>query len=266
MGCEAWPEALLDPAVRLRWVHAVLAGVPPTFAVPPRRIGDHVLWVLTGGGITLELDGRSHRLETGDLVWIPPHLPHRAWHHDRRRPLVCYSLRFRVACGDNELGFAVAQVAHDRLDLQPLADAIYRDRCLSDRFSQRRALAGLYLLATSLARGAGRSGPGLSDHQRQRLLLFARRNAARRPAPAELAAVVDLSPDYFARVFKASFGRSPKRWLLEQRMQLAAHRVAYETTPIGDIATELGYDDPALFRRQFKDVIGRSPTEHRRLG
>ena len=266
MGSQTWPEALLDPALELHWVHAVLATVPPRFAVPPRRTPDHILWVVTGGGITLDLDGHSHRVETGGLVWIPPHLPHRAWHHDPGRPLACYSLRFRLERDGEALGFTAPHVAHDRLDLQTQADAIYRDRCLSDRFSRRRALAGLYLLATSLERGTGGTGPGLSDHQRQRLLVFARHHAAQRPAPAALAAVVGLSPDYFARVFKASFGRSPKRWLLEQRMQLAAHRVAYEPTPIGEIAQALGYDDPALFRRQFKDVIGRSPTAHRRQG
>ena len=258
MGSEPWFDQLLDPDLQFVWGHAVHSQSPSTFGFADRTIDDHVLWFLTAGGITVACDDHSFRLGPDDLIWIRPGTTHSANSHGHHRALVCYSLRFRLPTVTAPSGILMTP---KRPDLLSIVDGILHDTQGDDAIATRRIGAGLYLLA-SADRKTDRA-TGFTHNQRQRMLTFARRQASRRPTPAELATIAGLSPDYFSRLFKRSFGRSPQRWLLEQRIHQAAFRIAHESTPISDIAQALGYSDEALFRRQFRTIMGCSPTQHR---
>src|SRR5262249_30238612 len=104
----------------------------------------------------------------------------------------------------------------------------------------------------------------LTEGQRGRLLEYARGNVADWPSPADLADQVDLTPAYFARVFRDSFGRSPRQWLVEVRSHQAARLLPESTLSITEAADRLGYRDVFLFSRQFKQVMGLSPKAYRR--
>src|SRR5690606_6844081 len=84
------------------------------------------------------------------------------------------------------------------------------------------------------------------------------------PTPAQLAKQLRLSHDYFARRFAATFGMSPRSWLVQQRVSHGAYRLVDTNLTISEVAAELGYDDPFLFSRQFKQVMGQSPRDYRR--
>ncbi len=81
--------------------------------------------------------------------------------------------------------------------------------------------------------------------------------------PADLAAGVGRSPRYFARCFHASFGSTPRRWLVEQRIRQAAHLLRTSPDAIGAIAARCGCDNTSLFSRQFRAVMGCSPSDYR---
>ncbi len=58
--------------------------------------------------------------------------------------------------------------------------------------------------------------------QRDRLCRLVRERIADQLAPDDLARAVGLSGDYFARLFRASFGVSPRQWLADERIRAAA--------------------------------------------
>ncbi len=80
----------------------------------------------------------------------------------------------------------------------------------------------------------------------------------------ELAAQLRLSRDYFLRLFLATFQRSARKWLIEQRVRSAAQRLAESALSISEVADEYGYSSIYFFSRQFKTIMDTTPTAYRR--
>jgi transcriptional regulator GlxA family with amidase domain len=68
----------------------------------------------------------------------------------------------------------------------------------------------------------------------------------------------------FQRRFRTVTGVSPVQYLQEMRIELAKEAIVEGTRPLDDIACEIGYTDPASFRRLFKRIVGISPSAYRR--
>lgn len=79
----------------------------------------------------------------------------------------------------------------------------------------------------------------------------------------EIARTFNVHPSYLSRRFSQEYGVSPKRYILERRLQKA--RMLVETTdePIGLIGASLGFPDPQAFSRAFRRHVGCSAQELR---
>jgi AraC-like DNA-binding protein len=135
-------------------------------------------------------------------------------------------------------------------------------------FRAERLRALLVVLFSDLFRATGRHPrtPPLDDDQRTAIEAYVDQRPARRLGAGELARVVGLSDDYFARRFRQTFGVAPRQWLVQRRIQTAMLRLDESEVPIGTIARDLGYPDVFLFSRQFKSVTGMSPRSWRTRG
>jgi len=80
----------------------------------------------------------------------------------------------------------------------------------------------------------------------------------------ELAAECGLSRSHFARAFKKTAGKSPHRWLLEQRLARARELLRHSPEPISVISKQLGFADQSHFTRTFSRVYGTTPAVFRR--
>jgi AraC-like DNA-binding protein len=81
----------------------------------------------------------------------------------------------------------------------------------------------------------------------------------------ELAVQVGLSERALQRLFGDYVGVPPK-WVIRRfRLHDAASRLANaEELDLTHLAQELGYADQAHFARDFKAIVGRSPSNYRR--
>lgn len=79
----------------------------------------------------------------------------------------------------------------------------------------------------------------------------------------EYAAMCDTDRSYFYKLFKAWSGVSPHEYRIRLRMAVAASKLQGTTSPIKDIAIELGFEDPYYFSRLFKQHFGLSPRHYR---
>jgi AraC-like DNA-binding protein len=81
----------------------------------------------------------------------------------------------------------------------------------------------------------------------------------------ELAAQVGLGERALQRLFNDYVGVSPK-WVIRRfRLHDAASRLAKdEDVNLTGLAQDLGYADQAHFTRDFKAIVGRSPSDYRR--
>ena len=79
-----------------------------------------------------------------------------------------------------------------------------------------------------------------------------------------LAKLVDLSPYYFCRAFKQSFGIPPHRYHVNRRIERAKTLLAEREPSVTDVALEVGFSETSSFSAAFRHTTGTTPTEYRR--
>jgi AraC family transcriptional regulator len=78
-----------------------------------------------------------------------------------------------------------------------------------------------------------------------------------------LAALVELSPFHFSRVFKEATGMSPRQFVTRERISRAQRLICETSRSLIEIALEVGYTNPSHFAQVFRRVAGVTPTEFR---
>ena len=127
-------------------------------------------------------------------------------------------------------------------------------------YSAAMALAG-HILAP------GRAQPGPSRPVAvERAVSLCDARAAGRLDVTRMADAAGLSRHHFSRVFAASEGVSPARYLLRQRMERAALLLHTEAASIKDIAARCGFGDPNYFAKVFRRTYAISPSDYRGSG
>jgi AraC-like DNA-binding protein len=72
-----------------------------------------------------------------------------------------------------------------------------------------------------------------------------------------------LSPFHFLRLFSSVLGVSPHQYLVRSRLRHAARRLADDTSPITDVAFDVGFGDLSNFVRTFHRAAGVAPLRFR---
>jgi AraC family transcriptional regulator len=79
-----------------------------------------------------------------------------------------------------------------------------------------------------------------------------------------LSGLVRLSPHYFCRAFKQSFGVPPHHYHSSRRIEHAKMLLARPTCSVTEIGVALGFSTTSSFTAAFRKAAGRTPTEYRR--
>lgn len=92
-----------------------------------------------------------------------------------------------------------------------------------------------------------------------------RRNFRRSNAVARTVAVSRLPERTLKRRFKAATGAALIEYVQNLRIEDAKRLLETRDASIDDISAEVGYEEPAFFRRLFKRLTGLTPGEYRRM-
>jgi AraC-like DNA-binding protein len=79
----------------------------------------------------------------------------------------------------------------------------------------------------------------------------------------DAAAQAGISPFHFLRLFSDVLGVTPHQYLVRSRLRHAARRLAYDDSPITEIAYDVGFGDLSNFVRTFHRAAGASPLRFR---
>src|SRR5262249_2218862 len=79
-----------------------------------------------------------------------------------------------------------------------------------------------------------------------------------------LARLAEMSVSQLERQFERVFQLTPHRFLVKLRVERAAHLLE-GTEGIAAVAQACGYADHSAFTRQFRAVVGVTPSDYRRL-
>lgn len=80
-------------------------------------------------------------------------------------------------------------------------------------------------------------------------------------ALADLAAVANLSPYHFSRLFREETGLTPHQYLIRCRVEKAKRLLATGKVAIAEVAHQVGFADQSHLTRHFKRIIGATPRQ-----
>ncbi|OHV78115.1 AraC family transcriptional regulator [Ensifer sp. LCM 4579] len=112
--------------------------------------------------------------------------------------------------------------------------------------------------------GAAAGGRRLSSRCQAKIKDLARSRLNGDLTVEELASACNLSQATFLRAFRESMGKTPYRWLLQQRIEKAVDLLQFSQTSLKEIATICGFSDQSHFTRAFVQVMGAAPGAWRR--
>lgn len=271
-----WLDALAGKGsgqTHVRWHLAGHRKVHREWDMGVRKLDDHLIYLLTDGcpieltfGDQTKVESRR-LLHPGTFMWLAPGMQHQLLLTNPEDPATLYHMRFSARLSRHELciepSVLLLEDAHAiQWEMEQIIDELMQQQ--SDMATRCRSL--LVSMCVNVFRQLHRptdAAHGLSGVQRGQLLEYVRQHATDWPSPGDLAKECGLSAGYFSRVFRASFGMSPRRWLVEQRIRLAARLIVESNMNVTQVADHLGYRDVYLFSRQFKQVTGQSPSRYR---
>lgn len=247
-------------------------GNSRNWASGERILTEHVLWFFQRTGVEGTVEGEAARVHVpgGSFHWLCPGVRHHFRQSQAGSVLRNFSVRFEFRHPD---GLVTPVWRRKLLREFPEGRVWMEEMYLAHGtraphlFEKLRAL--LVLLWIDLWEASAPHTPApaapasFTRFEKNRLLQHVDAHLDRRFLQAELAGLMRLSPDYFARKFHVTFGTSPREWLTHRRLQRAASLLLESLLGIGEIAVATGYDDPRFFARQFRKHYGMRPSDYR---
>ena len=152
------------------------------------------------------------------------------------------------------------QEARDCLDSDPeAAEACLARACELLQVSRERAEPGA---TTEAAPAPARTGLAVWQIRRVKAFIDERLGASIKIA--DFARLTGLSPSYFSRAFKGSFGESPHAYIVRRRMERVQELMLTSDESLCQIALSCGLADQSHLSKLFRQVIGVTPNAWRR--
>lgn len=227
-----------------------------------------LIYYCIGGDMSLQAADSSWTIASGDLVVIPPNLPH-VTDASKSGPCSYFWVSYF-----GELSAAYTQFINTsdlvvHIGLQPEIISQFEALCRlrTSNFTLDTLVNGanrLKVLLTSISPALTQKTSlrkGRIDLDRIRNFMAQRLDGSLNLE--ELASSANLSPYHFARTFKQLTGQSPMRYFTQLRLQQACHLLDTTQQSIKQIAYAMGYSDPRYFSRIFHQVIGMTPHAYR---
>ncbi len=237
------------------------------------ELTDYDLWLATAGRGSFELNGEVVPIRAGSLFCLRPgdvglvtqepshpltvvyvHFDFFGHGGGERTPVAAVLLPERtIPLSDH----ALVKLLLSRVVLLQQAPAALGE--IEARLLLHQAILEAYRQA-AMNRGSLRVEP---DPRVAHVLSRVHGRPAERLALAAAAALVELSPDHFSRLFTAQTGVPYRQYVIRVRLDRAYQLLEETTLAVGEVAAAMGYDELFLFSRQFKARFGVPPSRVR---
>ena len=258
-------SGLADPITKVSSVPALLVSV----SIKAVAIGDYQLWLddkLVPTSYTppfrsavLDFDAQPKCLPGSAFDYVLFHVPRRGLDDIAADLAVGPVDTFRVSLEEEDL--VLSQLTKSILPY--IGQPGWPGPLALDHLSR---ILGAHLLQkyAGLRKPTVTSVGGLGPWQKRRATELLSENLDGRVRLSQLAQECGLSVSHFARSFKASFGVSTHRWLVQLRIERSQDLLIRTRESLTDIAEQTGFSDQAAFTRTFHQVVGISPGRWRR--
>jgi AraC family transcriptional activator of pobA len=222
--------------------------------------------LLMGGQARAVIDGLVVELRPPVAVVVPALTVH-GYRFSRDVEGIVLTLMERDVL-DLDLAFPTAVTVEEDDGVAEAVEALIAEAERPGPGHEQALRARLTLLLVALHRGAGVAGGeiGPAGPARRHALAFralVNRRFRESRRIADYAAAIGISGTHLNRVCRQVMGTSALA-VIERRIALEARRqLRFSDLSIKQIASDLGYDDPAYFTRFVTRVLGVSPSAYR---
>lgn len=283
---EADLQALYHPQGATILHHqAVAAGIELTYyRHPPTELPDsvcqqHLILVHTDVPPQMQVEQvteghyQTAEIRNGDVIILPAQIVHRArWSHEH-----CYlalsvePIAFERSLGDTLRGHSVKLLPQFSLPdtlLYSLSMALKTELETSGFGGQLYVDSLLTTFSAHLLRHYCRQNPfstaasgGLPNYKLRQVLEYIHAHSHQNLTLVELAAIAQVSPNYFATQFKQATGYAPHQYVIRQRIERGKALLINSRDGIADIAYQVGFAHQSHFTRHFKRLVGVTPKQ-----
>ena len=99
----------------------------------------------------------------------------------------------------------------------------------------------------------------------EKVSLYLRENTDTRTTIAELSDIFKVSPTPLKKIFREVYGIPVYKYAKQQKMLSASEMLSETDLTVTEIAGIYGYDNPSKFSSAFRNVMGISPTDYRKI-
>jgi len=78
-----------------------------------------------------------------------------------------------------------------------------------------------------------------------------------------LAGIACVSEAHFIRIFRATFGETPHRYLQRRRVERAMFMLRETDKTITEVCLDVGFSSLGTFSRTFTSIVGQTPSAYR---
>lgn len=226
------------------------------------------------------LDGKWHREQysSGDIAIIAAGDLFPRVKVDRQVPLL------ELFLSPQSLAEGIGEIISPKLQIQSffrLRDPLIEQMALALKTQLEHAAEDSKLYADSMATALGvhllkcygnKNFPvkeyrgGLAPYQLRVIVEYIHNHLDRNLTLATLANLINISPHYFASLFKQSLGMSPHKYITQCRMIEAKNLLRQRELPIAFISQEVGFKNQSHFTRVFRQYFEITPKAYRDLG
>jgi AraC family transcriptional regulator len=206
---------------------------------------------------------------TGKISFIPAGHEYREWHEPGSPTRLMYiyfdpRMLWLPGLGSPRLLFEDAALRNTALKLQTLIE----DPAADDEPYLKALGTVLAFELMRLSRGRPRSRSrmqgGLASWQQRIVNTHIEEHLSEQISLATLAQLVSLSPYYFCRAFKQSFGVPPHRYHVTRRIERAKMLLTNPELSVTEIGLRVGFSDTSSFTAAFRKMTGITPTAYHR--
>lgn len=254
---------------------------------PDRQIGRHVqptwelAYVICGGGVRT-IGNCTEPIVEGEVILIPPHIPH-VWNFspsvtDPVGNIVNIAVFFGQTVLDGiEILFSEMKLTVDRL--RNLAGAVsYKGKAREHIGSLLLSMRGLtpesrlpmMIEMLELISHTDNTLPiynrgiaGKTEQRLEKIRVFCACNFARDIRLDDVARYIGMNKSAFCTFMRRHSGKTFSEYLNCYRLEKAVERLKYTDDGIAEIAYSVGFSNVSYFNRLFRHRFGRSPKTMR---
>lgn len=227
---------------------------------------EHILLYIKHGRGRLLFHNDNVHVQLNQLYYIAPHISYK-WEWETEDPVSYVKIHFNCySVNDSDVEqYSLPLLTQNRISTYSVSKSDNLDTLLKYHHSKNtcenmKASIIFQELLLNIWKSLTLENKELTDQGVESSRLYIEQCYANEITREQLAAIAGLHPDYYSKVFKKKYGKSPNEYLNYVRINHAKQSLLKSNDSLRTIAQEVGFKDEFYFSRKFKSGTGMSPS------